>query len=273
MRAIHLITAVPIFFLAISLQNVVAQDAEEDPTAADLKLLQGQWELFHGNEGKGAPTIRSVKEIVGNRETLRRYDIATGKVLREHSVDFKLTRSGSVNVFTFYAVGGDPKNGGSFVYKVDNENFYDIPGLLTGNEFRNYQANPVIWHWTRVKEEKGKSPKTSAVFQKLKKKIDLNFNRVPLQDVFATIGDQIDVTIEIDGDGLKAAGLTRNMPQTFAAEGITGLEALEKIVARYQGTGKNSMVLVIDQADKQVLVTTQAACDERQLTSHKPATR
>src|SRR6476620_10697786 len=54
--------------------------ADEDPLAADLKLLQGKWELVHGNEGKGAPTIRSVKEIKGNRETLRRYNLKSGKV-------------------------------------------------------------------------------------------------------------------------------------------------------------------------------------------------
>jgi hypothetical protein len=107
---------------------------------------------LHGNEGKGAPSIRSIKEIKGNQETLRRYDVKTGKLTREHSVDFALSRSGDVRVFTFYPVGGDPKQGQSFVYKVDAENFYDIPGLLQTDAFRNYQQTPRVWHWKRIKE-------------------------------------------------------------------------------------------------------------------------
>jgi hypothetical protein len=129
-----------------------SQDKEPDDAALaeDLKLLQGKWEMLHGNEGKGPPTIRSVKEISGNRETVRRYEIATGKLLREHSVDFTLSTSGNVRVFTFYGVGGDPKQGASFVYKVTADYFYDVPGLLQGDTYRNYQDSPTVWRWKRV---------------------------------------------------------------------------------------------------------------------------
>ncbi len=269
MKNTLVIFSMAVWFLAISASAVTAQDDADDPTAADLKLLQGEWELFHGNEGKGAPTIRSVKEIVGNRETLRRFDIATGKKLHEHSVDFKLSQSGNVHVFTFYAVGGDPRNGGSFVYKVDENNFWDIPGLLRGKEFRNYQLAPTIWHWTRV-ENKGK-PKLSVVRQKLEKRIDINFKRTPLQEAFAFVGDEIGVAIELDVDALKAAGYTRNMPQTILSERITGLDAIGKLVENYQVSKRpeQSIVIVIDQGGKEVLVTTQAACDKLKLNSHK----
>jgi len=125
---------------------------DDDPLAEDLKLLQGKWELLHGNEGRGAPTLRSVKEIKGNRETLRRYDAKTGQLKRENTVEFVLSRSGDVRVFTFYPVGGDPKQGMSFVYKVTAESFFDIPGLLHGNTYRNYQESPTVWHWKKVKE-------------------------------------------------------------------------------------------------------------------------
>ena len=53
---------------------------------------------------------------------------------------------------TFFGVGGNPDNGLSYVYKVDEQNFWDIPGLLQGNDYRNYQNEPTIWHWKRVKE-------------------------------------------------------------------------------------------------------------------------
>ncbi len=65
-------------------------DAPPEPGTDDLKLLQGSWELRHGNEGKGAPTLRSVKTIVGNRETLRRYSIPTGELLSERTTEFEL---------------------------------------------------------------------------------------------------------------------------------------------------------------------------------------
>jgi hypothetical protein len=131
----------------------LAENADDDALAGDLKLLQGKWELLHGNEGKGPPTIRSIKELDGKHSTLRRYDIATNKMIHEHSVDFTISASGGVRVFTFYPVGGDPKQGASYVYKVDADNFYDIPGLLHGKDFHNYQQTPTIWHWKRVKEK------------------------------------------------------------------------------------------------------------------------
>ena len=138
-----------------------AGEVDED-LAADLALLQGSWELLHGNEGKGPPNTRSVKTIEGNTETLRRYGIKSGKLNHEHSVEFKLSKSGAVRVFTFYPVGGSPEHGGSYVYQVDKDNFYDIPGLLHGEQYRNYQSRPRVWHWKRVAEEASGATATSS---------------------------------------------------------------------------------------------------------------
>jgi hypothetical protein len=155
MRSTPLLATLAALCLSALVTPSPAQDkSEDDALAKDLEFLQGKWELFHGNEGKGEPTIHSVKEIKGNQETLRRYDVKSGKMTHEHSVDFTLASSGSVRVFTFYPVGGNPKQGQSFVYKVDAENFYDIPGLLQGEMYRNYQESPKIWHWKKVKEPK-----------------------------------------------------------------------------------------------------------------------
>lgn len=138
-----------------------AKDTEDKDIAADWKLLQGTWELIHGNEGKGRPTIRTLKTIEGNKETLRRYAIDTGKMVHEHSVELQLTKSGSVRVCTFYGVGGSPDDGMSFVYKVDEENFWDIPGILQGDEYRSYQKDPTVWHWKGSVEaaDKPEAPK------------------------------------------------------------------------------------------------------------------
>ena len=163
MRFVLLATAVS---LALGWLGATAaaqdKDPDSDPLVQDLKLLQGKWELLHGKDGTDGPTLRSVKEIEGNRETLRRYDVKSGKLIRENTVEFILTRSGDVRVFTFYPVGGDPKQGQSFVYKVDGESFFDIPGLLQGDSYRNYQDSPIVWHWKKFKEgnaaEQGQPP-------------------------------------------------------------------------------------------------------------------
>lgn len=125
---------------------------------ADLKLIQGSWELQHG--GKNRPTTRSVKTIKGNIETLKRYNNKTGKKTHEHSVEIKLSKSGAVRVCTFFRVGGTPENGLSFVYRLDTENYYDIPGLLQGSDYRNYGDTPKVWHWKRIKEDAASDSKS-----------------------------------------------------------------------------------------------------------------
>jgi hypothetical protein len=165
MKNVLLGTALIISIVSGATELVRAEDkadtAGEKALAADLALLQGSWELLHGNEGKGEPNTRSVKTIEGNIETLRRYSIKTGKLNHEHSAEFKLSKSGSVHVFTFFAVGDSPDQGLSYVYKVDKDNFYDIPGLLHGNDYRNYQSHTRIWHWKRVLEKNPNEPATN----------------------------------------------------------------------------------------------------------------
>ncbi len=129
------------------------ETSEPDPDLArDLELLQGSWELLHARDSSGRPTTRSIKTINGNIETLQRFNAQTGDKTHEHSVEFQLTASGNVRVFTYFRVGESPESGASFVYKVDEENFWDIPGLLHGDQYRNYQQSPTVWHWRRISD-------------------------------------------------------------------------------------------------------------------------
>lgn len=152
MRMKRLVVIAALVFTLVSVvSGFAAEDVKPDVALAkDMELLQGGWEMRHGNEGKGEPTIRSTKLILGNRETLRRYSIASGELLSEKTVEFKLSRSGPVRVFTFYPVGGDAESGLSFVYKVDENEFYDTTGLLHGTEYRDYSSVPTTWRWTRA---------------------------------------------------------------------------------------------------------------------------
>ena len=150
---VRLACAVFVCFSSISAFGQEESSKTDDKElAADLQMLQGSWELMHGN-------TRSVKTIEGNKETLRRYDAKTGELRREHTVTFELSKSGAVRVFTFFIRPGG--RGMSFLYKVDKDNFYDIPGLLRGDKFQNYQERPNIWHWKRLAENDARTSTSS----------------------------------------------------------------------------------------------------------------
>ncbi len=95
----------------------------------------------------------------------------------------------------------------------------------------------------------------------LRAKIDVDFRRAPLQDAFNYIAGEGKFEIIIDGDALKAAGYTKNMPQTFKDDGITVSAALAKIIT----LGKyDKMCYVIDEKNSTVTVMTlQKAADSK----------
>ncbi|MEQ9067849.1 MAG: hypothetical protein RLO18_14050, partial [Gimesia chilikensis] len=146
--------------LALLTVAPLAVQADEEPRTSkndpelqeDLKKLQGTWELYHGNELKGAPNTRSVKMIEGNIETMRRYNLQ-GKLAREWQVEFILQKDGDLKIFTFYPVGGKPGQGASFLYRIQGDRFFDVPGMFTGEKYRNYLREPAFWVWNRVKDE------------------------------------------------------------------------------------------------------------------------
>lgn len=146
---------IAVFFLMVAGATWAADEdyADIPELAADLKLLQGKWEMIHRREGSGPPNLRSTKEISGRKETLRRFELDSGKLIYEHTVEIALSKSGNVHVVTFHAVGGKPDDGLSGIYKVDAENLFDVPGLLQGKEYRNYAPTPTVFHWRRAKEE------------------------------------------------------------------------------------------------------------------------
>ncbi len=139
-----------------------------------------------------------------------------------------------------------------------------IGALLTWDEstrtnFKKSAATP-----DKPKETLTKLP--DLVADRLKQlKVEIEFNRVPLQDCFKFISDECKVEIDIDGDGLKAAGYTKNMPQTMTLGKISGLEAVAAILQRY-AKEKVPMVLVIQEDKKKALITTKEFAEKGNLT-------
>lgn len=96
----------------------------------------------------------------------------------------------------------------------------------------------------------------------LRSKIEVDFRRMPLEDAFNYIAGEAKFDIYVDGDALKAAGYTKNMPQTFKDEGIAASAALAKIIT----LGKyDKMCFVIDEAKSLVTVTTLQAAEDQKL--------
>jgi predicted transcriptional regulator len=87
-------------------------------------------------------------------------------------------------------------------------------------------------------------------------KIEIEFNRTPLYAAFDYIGEEIKTKIEIDGDALKAKGMTQNMAQSQNLGVVPAIEGVHAILKRYERDG---MVIIVQQDKKQILVTTKEA--------------
>ena len=98
------------------------------------------------------------------------------------------------------------------------------------------------------------------VMDRLKKKIECEFTRTPLQDAIKYIADECRVGHDIDGDALKDKGYTKNMPQMFTLSD-TGFAALKEIMKKYP-----DMCIVIDEPQKQFILTTRSFAEKKKQT-------
>ena len=100
---------------------------------------------------------------------------------------------------------------------------------------------------------------------RLKFKIEADFRRTPLQEAFAYIAGETKVNIVIDGDALKLAGYTKNMPQTFSLGTVPAEDVLRKILMQY-----DKMCVVVNEQTKQVTVMTKTVAKSKNLTPSFP---
>lgn len=128
--------------------------ADQDPDLKrDLALLQGSWEIS-GKNAAGNVIWSSEKLIEGNTERLIRYD-GEGKITYEHTVKFRLEKYGPVRVFDFYdmtivtgpGAGNVDTDHYAFLYKVDDDRFFDCPGTFVSRS--SYRDEPGITVWRR----------------------------------------------------------------------------------------------------------------------------
>lgn len=102
---------------------------------------------------------------------------------------------------------------------------------------------------------------------RLRMNVLVDFRRTPLQEAFGYIGDSIKTDVTIDGDALKAAGFTQNMPQTFDLGTVTALAAIDRILETY-AKERDPLVLVVDEKGKKLILSTKTKAEADGLTPY-----
>lgn len=109
------------------------------------------------------------------------------------------------------------------------------------------------------------------VADRLKMKIDVDFRRTPLNEAFTFIGGEIKTTIDIDGDGLKLGGFTKNIAQVFKMDGARAQDVIVKIFEESKGVNQppdKTLVIIVDESKKTIQVTTLAVAESKNLTPY-----
>lgn len=97
---------------------------------------------------------------------------------------------------------------------------------------------------------------------RLKKEIEIDFRRTPLQEAIDYIAAESSIDISIDGDGLKLAGYTKNMPQTMKLGKVTAKAALSEVLKQYD---KMVVARSAENSDK-LIITTKAKTEGQETT-------
>jgi hypothetical protein len=103
------------------------------------------------------------------------------------------------------------------------------------------------------------------VVDRLKLPMDVDFRRRPLQEAFSDIGEATHVQFDIDGDALKFAGYTKNMPQSFTLGEVPATQAIAKILSQYD----KMCVCITDEEKNIVTVMTFDLAKQKSLTPLK----
>ncbi|QDT38274.1 hypothetical protein [Stratiformator vulcanicus] len=121
-----------------------------------------------------------------------------------------------------------------------------LASLLAWDESRRTDFTQDVFTPT---EQQPELPATVA--GRLQLPVEIEFNRTPLQEAFAYLAEETKTTIEVDGEALKFAGYTKNMPQSMSLGKVPATKAIAQIVSQY-----DQMAIVIDEAGNKAIVTT-----------------
>ena len=90
-----------------------------------------------------------------------------------------------------------------------------------------------------------------------------------MNEAFAFIGGEIKTLIEVDGDGLKLGGFTKNIAQVFKMDGARVQDIIVRIFEESKGVNQppdKTLVIIVDESKKKILVTTLAVANDKGMT-------
>ena len=97
---------------------------------------------------------------------------------------------------------------------------------------------------------------------KLDRPLEIDFRRTPLKEAFEFIAGEAKFPVEVDGNAIKNAGMTQNIPQEFALGRVPAKEAIARLLQNHP-----KLAVVADQpAEGTLLVTTRDAAAAADLT-------
>lgn len=151
-------------------------------------------------------------------------------------------------------------------------NYVRMVSLLPEKAGPNLAAGAMTtWNQALVTDFSGPMPVAAkgpqipdTVAERLKMDVIVDFRRMPLQEAFAYIADEIKTPININGDALKLGGMTQNMPQTYNLGEVPAIKAIDAMVSNPDYKG--ALVIVVDEASKSIQLTTRTAAESAGLT-------
>jgi len=147
--------------------------------------------------------------------------------------------------------------------------FARLVTVLPGQAAGNLAAGTLLtWNQSLVTEFRDETKQTKTddsqvpekVADRLQMKVLVDFRRTPLQEAFGYLGESIKTDVVIDGDALKGAGFTQNMPQTMDLGSVTALQAIDRILQNYEKE-RDPLVLVVDEDRKRLLLSTKTKAE------------
>jgi hypothetical protein len=115
-----------------------------------------------------------------------------------------------------------------------------------------------------------KSNLPDKVADRLKKKITVDFRREFLYKAMEFIGEEIGVTIKLDGPSMKDVSVTQNEYQTFAMEDVPATAILHKVLVentKNKEFPNGKLVLIVDEEKKTATITGVNFARDRKQTS------
>lgn len=116
----------------------------------------------------------------------------------------------------------------------------------------------------KAKPTRSAGPKIpDLIVDRLKKKIEADFSRMPLEELLAYLADETQTKIILDGGGLKLVGYTQNMRQTMNLGTASVLDIFQTI---FNVENQEQMCLIIDEKAKTATVTSIPQAKNKNLT-------